>query len=351
MTTEFPEALSCPVPKTNYDTVQMAHGAGGRLTAELIEKFFLPRFTNTILDQLDDHAIVHLPPGRLAVSTDSFVVDPIFFPGGDIGDLAINGTVNDVAMSGAQPLYLTAAFVLEEGLPLADLHRVLLSMEAAAKKAGVIIITGDTKVVNRGQCDKMFINTTGIGVVPDRINISASNLKPGDKIIVSGTIADHGMAILTTRKGLSFRSQVASDTAPLNEMVSSILNVCPEVHALRDPTRGGVATTLNEFAASSHVGILIHENRVPVKPAVRGACEVLGLDPLLVANEGKLIAVVPPEFADPVLTVMQDNTQGKDAVMLGEVTSENKNLVVMRTQMGTHRIIDMPLGEQLPRIC
>lgn len=351
MSTNFPEGFACPLPKTDYDTIQIAHGAGGRLSAELTEKFFLPRFRNAILEKLDDQAVVDLPPGRVAISTDSFVVDPIFFPGGDIGDLAVNGTVNDVAMSGAKPLYLTAGFVLEEGLPLADLHRVLLSMEAAARRAGVQIITGDTKVVERGHCDKLFINTTGIGIIPENLHISAENLRPGDKILLSGTIADHGTAILTTRKGLSFSSELASDTAPLNELVDIMVTACPDIHALRDPTRGGVAMTLNEFARSSAVGIRIHEDRIPVNDGVRGACEILGLDPLLVANEGKLIAAVPPEAAQAVLAAMRHHPLGRHAVILGEVTAENSGLVVMRTALGTHRIVDVPLGEQLPRIC
>ncbi|MCF7798035.1 MAG: hydrogenase expression/formation protein HypE [Lentisphaeria bacterium] len=351
MSVKIPEALTCPIPKTDYDTIQMAHGAGGRLSAELVEKFFLPRFRNAILEKLDDQAVIDLPPGRVAISTDSFVVSPIFFPGGDIGDLAVNGTVNDVAMSGAKPRYLTAGFILEEGLPLEVLHRVLLSMEAAASRAGVNIITGDTKVVERGHCDNLFINTTGIGVIATHLNISAGNLKPGDKILLSGTIADHGAAILTTRKGLSFSSELTSDTAPLNGLVEAMTTICPEIHALRDPTRGGVAMTLNEFARASHVGILIHEERIPIQSGVRGACEILGLDPLLVANEGKLIASVPPEAADEVLAAMRQHPLGRNAVELGEVTAENTGLVVMRTALGTHRIVDVPLGEQLPRIC
>jgi len=351
MSSEFMPVLSCPIPKTDYDTIQMAHGAGGRLSAELINKFFLPHFGNPVLNKLDDQAVLDLPAGRLAISTDSFVVDPLFFPGGNIGDLAINGTVNDVAMSGATPLYLTAAFVIEEGLPLETLLAVILAMAEAAKNAGVTIVTGDTKVVNRGQCDKLFITTTGIGIVPPSLQISAGNLKPGDKVILSGTIADHGMAILTTRKGLSFKSHVASDTAPLNGLVAAMLAVTSEIHALRDPTRGGVAMTLNEFATNSNVGILIHESLVPVKPTVQGACEVLGIDPLLVANEGKLVAIVPAEQADRVLRAMQNHPLGGDSVILGEVTAENPGLVVMRTRLGTHRIVDTPLGEQLPRIC
>ncbi len=346
-----PEDFSCPLPIMEYETIQLAHGSGGRLSAELVSRFFLPRFGNEILNRLEDQAVVDFPPGRLALTTDSFVVDPLFFPGGDIGDLAINGTVNDVCMSGATPLYLAAAFILEEGLPMATLHRVLLSMEKAAKAAGVQIVTGDTKVVNRGCCDKLFITTTGVGRVPEGVNISAANLKIGDRIILSGTIADHGMAILTSREGLSFASRVQSDTAALNGLVEQMLQASPDIHAMRDPTRGGLATTLNEFAASSQVGIMLEEAAIPVRPEVRGACEVLGIDPMYVANEGKLVGVVLAEFADKVLAAMRSHPLGREAAIIGEVVEENRGLVAMRTALGAHRIIDMPVGEQLPRIC
>lgn len=351
MTTLNPENSSCPLPLTEYETIQLAHGSGGRLSAELVSRFFLPRFGNETLNRLEDQAVVDFPQGRLALTTDSFVVDPLFFPGGDIGDLAINGTVNDVCMSGAAPLYLAAAFIIEEGLPMATLHRVLLSMEKAAKAAGVQIVTGDTKVVNRGCCDKLFITTTGVGRVPQGVNISAANLKCGDKIILSGSIADHGMAILTSREGLSFESRVQSDTASLNGLVEKMLNASPSIHAMRDPTRGGLATTLNEFAASSRVGIVLEESAIPVRPAVRGACEVLGIDPMYVANEGKLVAVVPAEVADKVLAAMRSHPLGREAAVIGEVVGDNQGLVVMRTALGAQRIVDMPVGEQLPRIC
>ena len=351
MSVEFPENLSCPVPILSHDTVQLAHGAGGKLSNEMIDKIFLPRFLNTTLEKMEDQAILENPGGRIAFSTDTFVVDPIFFPGGDIGDLAINGTVNDVAMSGAQPKFLSVGFILEEGLPFETLHRIVLSMEEAAKAAGIQVVAGDTKVVNRGSCDKLFINTTGFGFVPDGVNISASNLKPGDKIILSGTLADHGMAVMTSREGLSFQSTVLSDTAGLNHLVADMLNVSKDIHALRDPTRGGLATSLNEFAAASNVGIQLEDDKIPVKDDVRGACEILGIDPLYVANEGKLVAVVPPEIANDMLAAMKRNRAGKNASIIGEVTDQHSGVVALRTGLGANRIVDMPVGEQLPRIC
>lgn len=346
-----PEDFSCPLPITEHETIQLAHGSGGRLTADLVEKIFLPRFGNDTLNRLEDQAVIVLPPGRTAVTTDSFVVDPLFFPGGNIGDLAVNGTINDICMSGARPLYITVAFIIEEGFPMADLHRILLSMEREAKRAGVAVIAGDTKVVNRGCCDKIFINTTGIGNVPEGVSVSAGNLRPGDRIILSGTIADHGMAILTSRQGLSFQSQVQSDTASLHDLVASMLSCTMEIHAMRDPTRGGLAATLNEFALSSQVGILLDSEKIPVRPEVRGACEVLGIDPLYVANEGKLVAAVPERFAAELLAAMRRHPLGRDAAIIGEVVADNPRLVAMRTLLGSTRIVDMPVGEQLPRIC
>jgi len=344
------EYLSCPMPIMDHDTVQLAHGAGGRLSANLIDKIFLPRFGNETLNKLEDQATLDFPAGKLAFSTDSFVVDPIFFPGGNIGELAVYGTVNDVAMSGATPLYISAAFILEEGLPMKDLHRIVVSMEIATKKAGVQIVTGDTKVVNKGSCDKIFINTTGIGILPEDVNISASNLQPGDMIILSGTVADHGMAIMTSREGLSFQSRVKSDTAPLNGIVKNILEVTKDIRAMRDPTRGGVATTLNEFADASNVGIQLYDN-IPVSPDVEGACEILGIDPLYVANEGKMIVVVPAYMAKDVLKAVQKDEFGKEAVIIGEITEDHPGMVVIKTPLGVNRIVDMPIGEQLPRIC
>jgi hydrogenase expression/formation protein HypE len=345
------DSMSCPLPKMDFDTIQMAHGAGGKLSFELIEKIFLPRFGNNILDRLEDQAILQNPGNCLAFTTDSYVVDPIFFPGGNIGDLAINGTVNDVAMSGAKPLYISVGFIIEEGLSLEILHKIALSMEIAAKQAGVQIVTGDTKVVNKGSCDKLFINTSGIGSVPNGVNISAANIQPGDKIIISGTVADHGMAIMTTREDLSFKSQVNSDTAALNGLVDEMLNVSKDIRAMRDPTRGGVATTLNEFARQSKVGIQLYTNSIPVKSEVKGACEVLGIDPLYVANEGKLIAIVPNELASDMLKVMKKNRLGKDSKIIGEATEINHGIVVQSTGLGANRIVDMLIGEQLPRIC
>jgi len=346
-----PEDFCCPLPIMEHETVQLSHGSGGRLSAELVAKIFLPRFANEILGRMDDQAVVDFGPGRLAFSTDSFVVDPLFFPGGDIGDLAVNGTVNDVSMCGATPLYLSAAFIIEEGLPMTTLHKVALSMEKAARAAGVRVVTGDTKVVQRGSCDKLFITTTGVGILPADANISAANLVPGDRIIVSGTIADHGMAILTSREGFSFVSAIESDTAALNGLVAVMLSACPRIHALRDPTRGGLAATLNEFAASSRVGIVLSEDVIPVRPEVRGACEILGIDPLSVANEGKLVAVVPEDAASAVLAAMRRHPQGRGATVIGEVVAENRGIVAVRTTLGTQRIVDMPVGEQLPRIC
>ncbi len=345
------DSMSCPLYKMDFDTIQLAHGAGGKLSSDLIEKIFLPRFGNKTLDKLEDQAILENLGKRLAFTTDSFVVDPIFFPGGNIGELAINGTINDVAMSGAKPLYLSVGFILEEGLSLEILHKLALSMEFAAKQAGVQIVTGDTKVVNKGSCDKLFINTSGIGSVPDGVNISAANILPGDKIIISGTVADHGMAVMTTREDLSFKSQVKSDTAALNGLVNDMLNVSKDIRAMRDPTRGGVATTLNEFAKQSKVGIQLYTDSVPVKPEVKGACEVLGIDPLYVANEGKLIVVVPGAIADKILKVMKSHKLGIDSHIIGEATENNPGIVVQSTGLGANRIVDMPIGEQLPRIC
>jgi len=339
------------MPILDHDTVQLAHGAGGRLSADLVGRLILPRFSSRELDRLEDQAVLDLPPGRLAFSTDTFVVSPVFFPGGDIGDLAVNGTVNDVAMSGAEPAVLSVGFVLEEGLPLADFHRILCSMEAAARKAGVRIVTGDTKVVGRGSCDRIFINTSGIGVVPDGVELGADLIRPGDVILLSGTVADHGMAVMTVREGLSFASTVRSDTAALNGLVRALLDACPRTRTLRDPTRGGAATTLNEFAAAAGCGLVIDEAAVPVRPDVRAACEILGIDPLYVANEGKLIAVVPGEDADRALAALRGHELGREAVVLGRAVAEHAGRVVMATRLGARRIVDMPIGEQLPRIC
>ncbi|MDX2473569.1 MAG: hydrogenase expression/formation protein HypE [Candidatus Krumholzibacteria bacterium] len=343
--------LSCPLPLLDHDTVQLAHGAGGRLSADLMEKLIMPRCRSPELELLGDQAVLDLPAGRVAFSTDTFVVSPIFFPGGDIGDLAVNGTVNDVAMSGARVEALSVGLVLEEGLPLVDLHRILCSMERAAKTAGVRIVTGDTKVVNKGSCDRIFINTSGLGVIPAGLDLSPRQIRPGDVILLSGTLADHGMAVLTTREQLSFQSEVSSDTAALNGLVHDLLEASPGVRTLRDPTRGGVATTLNEFAADAQVGITVDEEAIPVRAPVRGACEILGIDPLYVANEGKLVAVVPGDEAEAALAALRAHPLGREAVRIGEVVAEHPGLVALRTGLGAERILDMPVGEQLPRIC
>ena len=343
--------FSCPLPILDYDTIQLAHGAGGKLSADLIDKIFLPCFGNETLDKLEDQATLANPNGRLAFTTDSFVVSPLFFSGGNIGELAINGTINDICMSGAVPKYLSCGFILEEGLSIEDLHKIVISMKQAADKSGVQIVTGDTKVVDHGSCDKLFINTSGIGIIPDSINLGIPKIEIGDKIILSGTIADHGMAVMTTREGLSFQTQITSDTAALNGLVRDMLNVSTEVHAMRDPTRGGVATTLNEMAKSSKKGIQIYEDRIPVRDDVRGACEILGIDPLYVANEGKLIAFVKSDIADIILKAMQNNEFGKEASIIGEVVADHIGKVAMKTPLDINRIIDMPIGEQLPRIC
>jgi len=311
----------------------------------------LPAFDNPTLAMLDDGATLNMPSGRIAFSTDTYVVDPIFFPGGSIGDLAINGTVNDVAMCGASPLYLSVGMIIEEGFPMTDLEKVVADMGRAARLAGVTVVTGDTKVVPKGAADKIFINTAGIGMIDENVNVSGANARPGDVVILSGTMADHGMTILTQRQGLAFESDLTSDSAPLNHMVADILGTGCDVHVLRDPTRGGVGTTLNEIADQSKVGIRIHEARLPVRPAVSGICELLGFDPLYVANEGKLLAFVPADQAEQVLTVIQQSPYGKDACIIGEVIGDHPGRVFMRTRIGGERIVDMLTGEQLPRIC
>jgi hydrogenase expression/formation protein HypE len=347
---------SCPLPIFEHKQIVLGHGSGGKLTADLIEKIFLPAFGNPVLNKLDDQAVLTVGGARLAFTTDSFVVTPIFFPGGDIGRLAVHGTVNDLAMSGARPLYLSAAFILEEGLPVEDLRRVVESMRAAAEEAGVQFVTGDTKVVNRGKGDQIFITTTGIGVIENGVNISADRARVGDKILLSGTIGDHGMTIMSQREGLEFEGAIASDCASLHGLVASMLETpgigaSDFVHCLRDPTRGGVATTLNEIAKRAGVGMLLREQAIPVRESVKGACEVLGLDPLYVANEGKLIAIVAPEMADAVLAQMRGHAYGRDAAVIGEVVAEHPGMVLMTTEIGGTRVLDVMFGEQLPRIC
>jgi len=332
------------------DRILLAHGSGGRLAHELIEKVLLKPLSNPLLDRLDDSAVVPFN-GRLAFTTDSYVINPIFFPGGDIGKLAVCGTVNDLSMVGATPLYLSLAFIIEEGFLIDELERVLVSVQAAAREAQVQIVTGDTKVVNKGSADRLFVNTAGVGTVPEGIDISGSNAKPGDKVILSGTIGDHGIAVLSQREGLSFSTKLESDCAPLNELVNEMMSASRRIHSLRDPTRGGLATTLNELAAQSKVGIRIEEEAISVREEVRGACEMLGIDPLYVANEGKLVALVHPEDAEAVLEKMQRHRYGKNAAVIGEVRPDHPGRVVMKTTLGASRIVDMLVGDPLPRIC
>jgi hydrogenase expression/formation protein HypE len=341
----------CPLPITQHEQIVLGHGSGGKLSAQLLERVFLPVFSNPMLDKLDDQAMLEVNGSRLAFTTDAFVVTPLFFPGGDIGRLAINGTVNDLAMSGARPLYLAAAFILEEGLSTQELCRIVQSMSQAAKDASVELVAGDTKVVNRGKGDKIFISTTGIGVMEKSVNISADRARPGDKIILSGYIGDHGMAILSQRENLEFEGVIESDCAALHKLVADMLDVSLEIHCLRDPTRGGVATVLNEIAVRSKVGMLMRETEIPVRDTVRGACEILGLDPLYVANEGKLIAVVPGGSADAIVGRMRQNPLGHDARVIGEVVADHPGMVLMNTEIGGTRVLDTLFGEQLPRIC
>lgn len=341
----------CPLPLSHFAQIMLGHGSGGKLSAQLLETIFLPAFSNPLLDKLDDQAVLQIDGSRLAFTTDAFVVTPLFFPGGDIGRLAVNGTVNDLAMSGARPLYLAAAFILEEGLATDELRRVVQSMSETARQCGVQLVAGDTKVVNRGKGDKLFISTTGIGIVERQVSISADRAQPGDKIILSGHIGDHGMAILSQRENLEFEGVIESDCAPLHKLVSEMLDVTLDIHCLRDPTRGGVATVLNEIAARSRVGMVINETQIPVHDNVRGACEILGLDPLYVANEGKLLAIVPQESADGVVQSMRRNPLGADARVIGEVAADHAGMVLMRTEIGGTRVLDTLFGEQLPRIC
>ena len=347
--------LSCPTPLPVRDTILLGHGSGGKLSAELIRDIFLPAFENPVLARLDDQAIVNVNGQRLAMTTDSFVVKPLFFPGGDIGSLAVHGTVNDLAMGGATPLFLSAAFIIEEGFSMDQLRRVVNSLRRAAADAGVHIVTGDTKVVEKGKGDGLFINTTGIGVVPEGVDLSADRARPGDKVLLSGSIGAHGIAILAQREGLEFETQIESDSAALHTLVADMLRATSykssDIRCMRDPTRGGVSSTLNEIAERSGVGIELQESSLPIHEQVRGACELLGLDPLYVANEGKLIAIVAPEAAGAVLQAMKAHPLGAEARIIGTVKRENPGLVTMRTPLGTTRVVDMLAGDQLPRIC
>ncbi len=353
---------TCPLPLRDLPNIIMGHGGGGKLSAELVEHLFLPAFKNETLEKLGDSAILEfqskignrkseIQPTRLSFSTDSFVVRPLFFPGGNIGNLAINGTVNDIAMNGAQPLYLSAGFILEEGLSLDALGNIAKTMGQAARQAGVTLVAGDTKVVDKGHGDGVYINTSGLGIIPAGVNIAPHLARPDDVVIVSGDIGVHGVAIMSVREGLEFETIIETDCAPLNGLIMTMLAITPQIHVLRDPTRGGVASALNEIAGASQVGIALDENKLPISEPVQAACEFLGLDPLYVANEGKLLAIVPPTEAEPLLEQMKQHPYGTKATIIGQVTADHPGLVVARTGIGGTRVVDMQVGEQLPRIC
>ncbi len=331
--------------------IRIAHGAGGQMMNDLIRETFAPPLGNPFLDQLADATVVPADRTRLAISTDSFVVRPLFFPGGDIGSLAIHGTVNDVAMRGARPLWLTAGFILEEGLEMAVLERVVRSMAEAARAANVRVVAGDTKVVERGHGDGIYINTTGVGVVPAGVEIGPANIRPGDVVLLNGALGDHGIAVLSRREGLTFETEIRSDSAPLNGLVEALLAAAPHTHCLRDATRGGLAAVLNELSEAAHVGVEIEEAAIPIHPAVAAACEMLGFDPLTIANEGKMVAFVPPEEAEAALAALRRHPLGQEAERIGVVTEEHPGMVLARTSIGGRRVVDMPLGELLPRIC
>jgi hydrogenase expression/formation protein HypE len=343
-------ALTCPSPVPHSKTIVLGHGSGGRLSAQLIRDLFLPAFDNPWLRKLDDQAVIDSGKERIAFTTDAFVVTPLFFPGGDIGRLAVNGTINDLAMCGARPLCLSASFIVEEGLEMAELERIVASIAIAAKSADVPIVTGDTKVVSRGSADRLFITTSGIGIVPEGRCFSASAAKPGDAIILSGSIGDHGMAVLSVRENLEFESSISSDTAPLHHLVE-LMASAGEIHALRDPTRGGLAASLSEIASASGVGVEISARAIPIKENVRAASELLGIDPLFVANEGKLVAFLRSSDVEAVLCAMKSLPEGREATVIGRATEHRKNMVLLKTEIGGTRIVELPFSEQLPRIC
>jgi hydrogenase expression/formation protein HypE len=353
------DRMTCPTPLNTYEHVLLGHGSGGKLTADLIKQVFLPELGNDVLSRLEDQATVHFAcrgengrkTPRLAFTTDSFVVRPLFFPGGDIGRLAVHGTVNDLAVGGATPLFLSAAFILEEGLPMDDLRRIVASMRQACQEADVRLVTGDTKVVDHGKGDQIFITTSGIGIVPDDVQLSITAARPGDRIIISGTLGDHGIAVMSLREGIEFETVLESDSAPLNGLTRAMLDACPSIRSMRDPTRGGVSSTLNELATASKVGVKIDERALPIRREVHAACEMLGLDPLYVANEGKLIAVVPANEADRLVCVMRKHPYGRNAAVIGEVVNDHRGMVIMRSVIGGDRVVTMLAGEQLPRIC
>lgn len=346
-------SLNCPLPISQHERILLGHGSGGRLTSELIHKLFLPAFDNNILSALEDQARLDIPhkSGQLAFTTDSFVIHPIFFPGGDIGKLAVHGTVNDLAVGGAKPLFLSAAFILEEGLALTDLQRIVLSMQQACQESGVALVTGDTKVVDRGKGDQLYITTTGIGLFTTNHQLSVRSAQPGDRVIVSGTIGDHGIAIMSVREGIEFETVLESDSASLAELTALMLETCPNIRWMRDPTRGGVAGALNELAEASNVGVKLTESALPVRREVRGACEMLGLDPLHIANEGKLLAVVSADDADRVVQVMREHPLGVNAAVIGTIVADHPGRVTVKSLVGGERLVNMLDGEQLPRIC
>ncbi len=336
---------------TRKGNIDMSHGSGGRATAQLVAELFARHLDNELLRQGNDQACFAPPPGRLVMTTDGHVVSPLFFAGGDIGALAVHGTINDIAMAGARPLHLSAGFILEEGFPLADLERIVISMAEAARAAGVAVVTGDTKVVEAGKGDGVFITTTGIGVVPEGIEISGDRAEPGDAILLSGSIGDHGIAILSKRENLEFETEIRSDSAALHDLVAAMVEAVPAIHCLRDPTRGGLGTTLNELAQQSGVGLRIREAAIPIKPDVAAACELLGIDPLYVANEGKLVAICPAAEAERLLAAMRAHPLGREAAVIGEAVADAHAFVQMETAFGGERMVDWPAGEQLPRIC
>jgi hydrogenase expression/formation protein HypE len=348
-----PEGWSCPLPLRDYPVIVAGHGGGGRLSADLVEHLFVPAFAGAALARLGDAAVVPPPGGRLAFSTDSYVVHPLFFPGGSIGELAVHGTVNDLAMMGARPLYLSVAFILEEGLPIATLGAIVDRMAAAARAAGVVVATGDTKVVDKGHGHGCFITTAGVGVVADGLDIGPDRARPGDVVLVSGTLGDHGMAVMSVREGLELGTRLESDTAPLAGLVADLLAAVGPgaLHVLRDPTRGGLASSLNEIAGSSRAGISIEERSLPIRTEVQAACDLLGMDPLYVANEGKLAAIVSPEAAEAALAALRAHPLGRDAAIVGKVRAEHPGLLVATTAIGGTRVVPMQIGEQLPRIC
>jgi hydrogenase expression/formation protein HypE len=343
--------LACPVPFAADEFILLGHGSGGRLSAKLMEDVFLPAFRNAALERMDDQGVFDVPAGRVAMSTDTYVVKPIFFPGGNLGELAVYGTVNDLAVGGATPKYLSAGFVLEEGLPLETLRRIANAMADAARRCGVQIVTGDTKVVERGSGDGVFVNTTGVGFVPQGVGYTAAKVRPGDRIVLSGSLGEHGIAILAQREGLELGGDLRSDAAPLHELCAAVMKAAPGLHAMRDLTRGGLSSALNEIARSARVGVEIIERAIPVRNEVRGACELFGLDPLYVANEGKMIAFVPEDEAEDAVAAMQANELGRAARVIGVVTERHARMVTMRTTLGTDRIVDMLAQDQLPRIC